>query len=421
MTTDRGNLHNRRANESYAVSCLLSGIGIRILPALSGWLRQSPRNGEGVRKVRTDTTVPMLQLQGITKRFGELRAVDNLSLDIRHGEVVALLGPSGCGKSTTLRQIAGLDEPDIGVITLSGRTLYSSYDGIFVPPQKRNMGMVFQSYAIWPHLTVAETIAYPLRLRRVPASEIRQAVERALAQVGLSGLADRPATNLSGGQQQRVALARALVYEPEVLLLDEPFSNLDDKLRKQMRIELKILQRKVGVTVVLVTHDQSEALSLSDRVAVMNSGRIEQMGPPLELYSSPKTSFVRDFIGQTTKLPVTIGDRLSGDGTYLLQVAPGLAPLRCRTAIEGDISQGERAVACIRPESIRLGSSVDLASGNVVEAVVDALLFLGNHYECVLDVAGVKLMAIAPRSEPLREGEKIPLEFPEEALSIWRN
>ncbi|MGE0651502.1 MAG: ABC transporter ATP-binding protein, partial [Alphaproteobacteria bacterium] len=256
---------------------------------------------------------PFLGLAHISKLFGSFRAVDDLSLDVVEGEVYALLGPSGCGKSTTLRQIAGLDSPDTGTITLCGNVLFSAADGIYVPPQRRNMGMVFQSYAIWPHLTVGETVAYPLRLRRVPGAEVEQAVHDILAQVGLDGFADRPSTTLSGGQQQRVALARALVYKPDVLLLDEPFSNLDVKLREQMRVELKQLQRQVGVTVILVTHDQSEALSLADRVAVMNAGRIEQVGEPVELYENPVSPFVRDFIGLSTCFDVTVSAQRGGE------------------------------------------------------------------------------------------------------------
>src|SRR5581483_10188080 len=200
-------------------------------------------------------------------------AVEDLSLEVQQGEIFTLLGPSGCGKTTTLRIVAGLETPDEAAIFFKDRPIVITSKRLFVPPNKRNVGMVFQSYAIWPHMTVEENVAYPLKLRRVPRQEMRERVQKALELVGLSGLEKRPAPLLSGGQQQRVALARALVYEPSVLLLDEPFSNLDSKLREQMRVELKLLQRRVGVTVVLVTHDQLEALSLSDRMVVMNQGK----------------------------------------------------------------------------------------------------------------------------------------------------
>jgi iron(III) transport system ATP-binding protein len=341
-----------------------------------------------------------------------------LSLEIEQGEIFSLLGPSGCGKSTTLRQIAGLDQPDDGEIALKGQPLFSSAKGVFVPPQKRNMGMVFQSYAIWPHLTVYETVAYPLRLRRVPKAEIDEAVRHILRQVGLGGMEDRAAPTLSGGQQQRVALARALVYKPDILLLDEPFSNLDVKLREQMRVELKLLQRRVGVSVILVTHDQVEALSLSDRIAIMNAGKIEQIGSPLDLYETPVTAFVRDFVGQTTKLPADIvavdgnAVRFSIDGGASMLIGDG-ARLTSRAV-------GEKVVACIRPEQISVGKSAQSQSDNRLEGIVETLLFLGDHYECVLKIGGIEIVAYVPPSERLKEGERVPLAFPKHALGLWR-
>src|SRR5207244_1944821 len=217
-------------------------------------------------------------------------------------EIFTLLGPSGCGKTTTLRLVAGLEHPDAGEIALRGRVVASVSRRVFVAPHKRNLGMVFQSYAIWPHMNVFENVAYPLRLRGVKRSVVAEKVTRVLHLVGLAGRDERGATLMSGGQMQRLALCRALVYEPDLLLLDEPFSNLDAKLREQMRVELKVLQRRLGVTVLFVTHDQIEALSLSDRVAVMQSGRVEQVGAPRALYERPASAFVRDFLGQTVIL-----------------------------------------------------------------------------------------------------------------------
>jgi ABC-type Fe3+/spermidine/putrescine transport system ATPase subunit len=358
-----------------------------------------------------------LRLAGITKLFGDFRAIDDLSLDIMPGEVFALLGPSGCGKSTTLRQIAGFDQPDQGSILLGNRTLFSASNGTFVPVQKRNMGMVFQSHAIWPHLTVFENIAYPLRLRRMTAAEIDRATRQVIRQVGLEGMESRPSTTLSGGQQQRVALARALVYRPEILLLDEPFSSLDVKLREQMRVELKLLHRQVGVTVIIVTHDQSEALSLADRIAVMNRGRVEQVAACAELYDNPATPFVRDFIGQTNKIPVTIA-RSTGADEISVIAADGKTAL---TSARSNLAAGAsgRCVACIRPENIVIGDRIESAAGNIIEARVEALLFAGERYECLLDFAGTKIAAVASRNQPLAEGELVGLQLPKKALSLW--
>jgi ABC-type Fe3+/spermidine/putrescine transport system ATPase subunit len=361
---------------------------------------------------------PLLRLDHISKLFGSFRAVDDLSLDIEAGEVFALLGPSGCGKSTTLRQIAGLDQPDSGTIALKGNVLFSADDDIFLPPQKRNMGMVFQSYAIWPHLSVAETVAYPLRLRKVPRAEVDVAVTDILRQVGLDGMGDRPSTTLSGGQQQRVALARALVYKPDMLLLDEPFSNLDVKLREQMRVELKLLQRQVGVTVILVTHDQTEALSLADRVAVMNAGKIEQVGDPVTLYEKPSTPFVREFIGLSTCFDASVIS-MRGDGSAEVLLEGMEVPLfstafhNCRPA------NGVHLLASIRPEAVAVGASVVPDQGNVLEGKVETLLFAGDRFECHMRVGAVPLMAYSPRSERLREGDILPLQIPKDALSLW--
>src|SRR5579862_5310494 len=258
---------------------------------------------------------PVLDLQDLTKRFGQVVAVDHIDFTVQPGEVFTLLGPSGCGKSTTLRLVAGLEQPDEGSLLLRGKVIVSARDHIFLPPERRNMGMVFQSYAIWPHMTVFENVAFPLQLRHWPRQKIRDAVSDTLTTVGLEGLEQRPATMLSGGQQQRVALARALVYNPDILLLDEPLSNLDAKLREHMRVELRSLQRRLGIAVLFVTHDQAEAMALSDRVAVMNAGHLEQVGSPVEVYEQPETAFVRDFLGRAITMECTV--RREGERTWL--------------------------------------------------------------------------------------------------------
>jgi ABC-type Fe3+/spermidine/putrescine transport system ATPase subunit len=266
----------------------------------------------------------VLRLAGVSKLFGLAPAVDRVSLEIQRGEIFTLLGPSGCGKTTTLRLVAGLERPDAGEIVLRGRVVASAARRLFVAPHKRNLGMVFQSYAIWPHMTVFENVAYPLRLRGTTGAVVRDKVVRVLDLVGLSGLEERSATLLSGGQMQRLALCRSLVYEPDLLLLDEPFSNLDAKLREQMRVELKLLQRRLGVTVLFVTHDQIEALSLSDRIAVMQRGRVEQVGTPRDLYERPGSPFVR--------LPGTDGDPARPGGRRRAGGRDGEAGRRARRA-----------------------------------------------------------------------------------------
>ncbi len=251
-----------------------------------------------------------------------VNAVDGISLGVETGKLLTLLGPSGCGKTTTLRCLAGLERPQSGKIVIANKTMFDSERGIFVSPSDRGIGMVFQSYAIWPHMTVFENVAFPLRVardRRYSAAEIRDKVRRALDMVRMSGFETRPATQLSGGQQQRLAFARGLVREPQILLLDEPLSNLDAKLREQMRVELKRLQKRLGITTVYVTHDQSEALALSDEIAVFSAGRIIQRGTPQEIYRHPKSQFVADFIGSANFLAGTVKEATAADGTALVE------------------------------------------------------------------------------------------------------
>src|SRR5438067_7033773 len=243
-----------------------------------------------------------------------VRAVQNVSFEVPEGKLFTLLGPSGCGKTTTLRSIAGLEKPTAGEIEVGARVVYSSDRGIFVAPNKRNFGMVFQSYAIWPHMNVFQNVAFPLEVRKLGKRDIREKVMRVLQAVQLDHLVDREATKLSGGQQQRLALARALVVEPQLLLLDEPLSNLDAKLRDRMRTELKRLQRELNLTTIYVTHDQSEALALSHEIAVMNEGRVVQIGTPREIYETPKNQFVADFVGSTNFIGGTVTSVDGGSG-----------------------------------------------------------------------------------------------------------
>jgi len=365
----------------------------------------------------------ILCLKDVHKFFpGGNRAVNGLTLEIRQGEIFTLLGPSGCGKTTTLRMIAGLEQPDEGEIRLHEKILASPAQNISVPPHKRRMGMVFQSYAIWPHLTVFETVAYPLRARRTPAIEIRKRVAHMLELVGLQGKEDRPGPALSGGQQQRVALARALVYEPEILLLDEPFSNLDAKLREQMRIELKLLQRRVGVTVILVTHDQMEALSLSDRMVVMNQGQAEQIGTPKHLYEMPATPFVKDFIGKSVSLKAEI-ESIGADKQITVTMGAGKDRQRLvsRNNFVESGGKGQKVAVTARPEDIAVNPNGAGAGQNQLEGTVNALLFMGDRFECHVKIGEQAILVYTPRNQQLEEGQKVRLYFPPEDISVWRN
>jgi ABC-type Fe3+/spermidine/putrescine transport system ATPase subunit len=359
----------------------------------------------------------VLKLARVTKAFGTIHAVDSLSLEIQPREVLTLLGPSGCGKTTTLRLVAGLEEPDDGEIYERGKLIVSVRQGIFTPPYKRNMGMVFQSYALWPNMTAAENVAFPLELRGESSASIREKVGNALKLVNLDHVENRPVPLLSGGQQQRVALARALVYEPDLLLLDEPFSNLDAKLREQMRVEVKLLQRKLGLSILFVTHDQTEALSLSDRVAVMNEGRVEQLGSPLELYDDPQTPFVRDFLGKTIILRGTVDAR--GNGWIGVEVEGTSSRLSCRNDVSPGIIPGQKVYLAIRPEDVAL-SEHSGREENSLSGGIETCLFVGGHYEVSLRLEnGERILLYLPRGAKCEEGRRISVVFSRERTSLW--
>jgi ABC-type Fe3+/spermidine/putrescine transport system ATPase subunit len=367
----------------------------------------------------------VLALDRVTKRFGEAAAVDAVSLSVRRGEVFTLLGPSGCGKTTTLRLVAGLERPDEGEITLRDRPVASPARHVFVAPNRRNLGMVFQSYAVWPHMTVFENVAYPLELRGLGRAAVREKVERVLDLVGLGGMQSRPGTLLSGGQMQRLALCRALVYEPDLLLLDEPFSNLDAKLREQMRAEVKLLQRRLGITVLFVTHDQVEALSLSDRIAVMHAGRVEQVGTPRALYERPASAFVRDFLGQTVILSGRVATPASDEATGCVTVAMNGALAGCsltgRNASPAALAPGSAATVAIRPEDIRVERD-DAAprEAHHLLGTIDALSFVGDRYEARVSLGGEHgIVLLLTRAREWREGDRVRLGFPPELVSVW--
>jgi iron(III) transport system ATP-binding protein len=362
----------------------------------------------------------MLKVSGLcTDYVGErgqaVRAANEVSFEVPAGKLFTLLGPSGCGKTTTLRSIAGLERPRLGEIAVGGELVYSSQRNVFVPPNRRGLGMVFQSYAIWPHMTVFENAAFPLRVsrKRISGKDIRQKVSRVLEVVDLGPLADREATRLSGGQQQRLALARALVMEPRVLLLDEPLSNLDAKLRERMRFELKRLQRELGITTVYVTHDQSEALALSHAIAVMNAGRIEQIGTPREVYESPATPFVADFVGSTNFIPGAVSAAHGEAGFYRVRCEIG--ELRARG--EG-LAAGDRVMLSVRPEDVHLSESRP-EGANTWAGTVDQKVFLGETVDFQVVINGRRLQSRAHPSLRTRVGEPIFVRIdPEKCVAL---
>jgi spermidine/putrescine transport system ATP-binding protein len=333
---------------------------------------------------------PSVLLERVTKRFGVLTAVTDLSLEIAAGEFFTLLGPSGCGKTTTLRMVAGFEEPSEGRILIDG----TDVEG--VPPFKRPTNTVFQSYALFPHLSVEDNVGFGLRRKRVKSDEVRRRVRDELERVGLAAEAKRKPRQLSGGQQQRVALARALINRPAVLLLDEPLGALDLKLRKGLQVELKRIQRDVGITFVYVTHDQEEALTMSDRIAVMNRGRIEQLASPEEVYERPATEFVAGFIGVSNLLPGEV-ESVSGEDVYLrLDSGPTV-----RTRGQG-VERGARCHAVVRPEKLQVTRVEDpVAAGQAsVEGVVESAVYLGTATQMIVLLAGdVRLTVLVPNTD----------------------
>ena len=362
----------------------------------------------------------MLTVSGLcTEYVGEhgqtIRAAQDVSFEVPQGKLFTLLGPSGCGKTTTLRSIAGLERPQSGEITVGGQTIYSARDGVFIPPNQRGLGMVFQSYAIWPHMTVYDNAAFPLQVskRSIPRKQMQDRVHRVLKVVALDDMADREATKLSGGQQQRLALARALVMEPPLLLLDEPLSNLDAKLRERMRFELKRLQRELSITTVYVTHDQSEALALSHSIAVMNGGRIEQLGSPREVYERPRNQFVADFIGTTNFIK---GSVKAGDGAGFYRIDSEIGQLKARGV--DSLKAGEEVMLSIRPEDIEL-SERRQDGENTYDAVVDQKVFLGEFVDFQVRIGARSVQSRAHPSLRTRVGEPLHVRIdPEKCVAL---
>lgn len=367
----------------------------------------------------------MVQVSHLRKTYKPRRrndapvvAVDDVTFSAEEGTFLTLLGPSGCGKTTTLRSIAGLERPDAGAIEVGGRTLYSSETKVDVPANRRALGMVFQSYAIWPHMNVYENVAFPLtakpRRERIPRSVIRERVEHVLDVVQLGDLGNRPATDLSGGQQQRLALARALVRQPAMLLLDEPLSNLDAKLREQLRFELKRLQRELGVTTLYVTHDQAEALSMSNVLAVMDGGEIQQMGRPRDVYERPTSKFVADFIGTSNFIAGKVDGPKSGD-VYPIWTAAG--PLGATST--ASVAKGAEVTLAIRPEHIKVseGAQMNPGSGVWVGRIRDRA-FLGEALDYIVVVEETLVRVRCNASLNFPTGTEVTLVLPSEFCTL---
>lgn len=349
-----------------------------------------------------------VELKNVTKRFGEVIAVDNVSLAVKKGEFLSILGPSGCGKTTTLRLIGGFEKPDSGEIYISGKSMKD------IPPYKRNVNTVFQNYALFPHMCVYDNIAFGLRMKKVRESEIRESVKAALELVKLSGFEKRYPKQLSGGEQQRVALARALINNPDVLLLDEPLGSLDQKLRKQMQIELKNLQAKLGITFIYVTHDQEEALTMSDRIAVMNKGKIEQVGSADDIYEKPRTRFVADFIGETNLLQ---GEVISSDGKRAMIQSDGLIYY---IQAEESFKKGEPLWIAIRPEKIQVGQ--DLKLENIFNGIVKSGVYKGSitKYEVLVEDKVQLSVEVQNVNKSIRIGDKIKVGWSAESCCILK-
>jgi len=326
--------------------------------------------------------MPALTLKNLTKRFGDFAAVDDVSLEVAPGELFFILGPSGCGKTTLLRLVAGFTAPD------SGRILFGEKDITDRPPEKRNTGMVFQNYALWPHMNVAENVSFGLEMHGIPRQERMNRIDRALAMVQMADYAGHLPGQLSGGQQQRIALARALVFEPDLVLLDEPLSNLDARLRIEMRRQIKLLHEQLGRTMIYVTHDQTEALSLADRIAVMHAGKISQVGAPRELYDRPANTFIANFIGEANMLA---GRSRRRDGRLVVESAAGEL---VSTVFDPRTEPGDAVHCCIRPENLRI-EAVPAAGNNVLSGTLVGREYLGNSEQYFVALAdGTRLKAV---------------------------
>jgi iron(III) transport system ATP-binding protein len=347
------------------------------------------------------TAAPAIEVKDLSIRYGNVTAVTSVSFSVGQGEQLTLLGPSGCGKTTTLRAVAGLERPSGGTIRIGGRTMYDQASRTNVPTEQRGLSMVFQSYAIWPHMTVFENVAYGLRVRNENAASLKDKVHHALDLVKMGAFAERNASQLSGGQQQRVALARACAFSPTVLLFDEPLSNLDAKLRAEMRIELRELQRRLGVTSLYVTHDLEEALAMSDQIVVMRSGNIDQGGSPNEIYNYPRTAFVADFIGSANLITGRLLPDRSTDGRVAVEVDGGNTLL----GVSHGRSPSREPTLSLRTVHLRLTAQPPARSENVWPVKVNRAVFLGDLTQIHVEWSGRELVIRQTTAPPCGEGE----------------
>jgi iron(III) transport system ATP-binding protein len=346
-----------------------------------------------------------IEIQNLFKRFKDVVAINRIQLEINKGEMLTLLGPSGCGKTTTLRCIAGLEKPEEGDIIIDGQPMLSQG---FVPPAKRGIGMVFQNYAVWPHMKVFSNIVYGLKLQKIPKPKIRVQAQQVLELVGLAGLEDRYPAQLSGGQQQRVALARALVTNPKVLLLDEPLSNLDAKLREELRFEIKNLVRRMDITAVYVTHDQAEAMVISDRIAVMDAGNVVQIGNPQDIYKRPANRFVADFIGTMNFMPGEVVEVLDDRNTVAVKTEFS-EKMVCMTSDGAVATPGTKVYASIRPEDVEVFTERPQAAENVYKGKIVHKAYLGNFLFFFISVNNTMIRVQVAYHLPQEEGQEIYL------------
>jgi iron(III) transport system ATP-binding protein len=379
---------------------------------------EKPVSKAAARRTGLGTEAVSVDVIGLVKAYGSVVGVAGIDFHLDAGKTATLLGPSGCGKTTTLRCLAGLEVPDAGRIRFGETTVYDSATGTILEPEQRHIGMVFQSYAIWPHMTVAGNVGYPLKVRRAPKSEIAERVHVILSLVGLGELGSRPASALSGGQQQRVALARALVHQPRIVLFDEPLSNLDANLRERMRAELLLLQAELGFTAIYVTHDQEEAMALSDEVVIMNRGAIEQRGAPLAVYQQPATLFAARFLGCSNHLKGRIV-QAEDDGMVSVEIEPDLR-LRGRWRDPARPVMGEPVEAVFRPDVVvHAGPQQDAT--NVIEGGILTAGFLGHSIDYSVAVGGLRIRAEMSPDTIMSAGHRARLQIPPRHIHVFRS
>jgi len=358
------------------------------------------------------TTDIAVRVQNLGKHFGAVKVIHDISFDVKKGQTVTLLGPSGCGKTTTLRCIAGLETPTSGDIYVAGQHVYNGATHQKIEPERRNIGMVFQSYAIWPHMTVGENIQFPLDIKKIPADEKRARVEAVLHSVGLSNIFDRPASQLSGGQQQRVALARALVFEPSVVLFDEPLSNLDANLRDHMRNELQDLQNRIGFTSIYVTHDQREALSLSDEVIVMKDGHIEQAGSPRDIFSQPRTRFTAKFLGYGNIFDGRIIKRDTASRLTTVETKDHIV-FEGMFDMSPEVNEAGEIAIAFRSNKVRLNRDVNVREPDAqnYQGIVESAAFFGNYMEYTIRVGQERIKADSELDQPFQIGDHLSVSI----------